>query len=170
MYLRVGAVGSGHSRFIYDVAKTRNLTVFSKSSAKTFSGLSQKESEMVLGRKRRDSTACARKAMVAFDGIKQKNMCRAGFILFLQADAEIDTYVFSVYDQGMKKGEVDADDVLRQAFGKVDFELYRKITEIHHMLSDGTIRILACGGAKLADPIVLTYDECLAREVARGCQ
>jgi hypothetical protein len=84
----------------------------------------------------------------------------------------MDTIVFSVNDKGLKStGEVDADDVITHAFGEDNGHhrhmLYRMITEIHHMLPDGTVRILACGGKKLQDAIVLTPDECMAREIAR---
>ena len=170
MYLRVGASGSGHTRFIQDLSKTCDLKLFTKHTVtanKWFRGPCQKFSTMV--------RRCKEKKMVAFDNMQQKDMCRASPIVYLNGDDKIDTYVFSVNDRGMKScGAVDADDVLRHAFGEGGFDghshmLYRKISEIHHMLPDGTVRILACGGAKLADPIVLTRLECMEREVARVC-
>ena len=67
--------------------------------------------------------------------------------------------------------EFDADDVMRHVFPGGDFEahsymLYKNITEIHHMLADGTVRVLSCDGKKLEEAIVLSYKECIERVVA----
>ncbi|KAJ1465365.1 hypothetical protein T484DRAFT_1757473 [Baffinella frigidus] len=115
--------------------------------------------------------------MVAFDNIQLKDMCKPSPIVYLFHPSShfrnIDTWVFSVNDKGMKScGEVDADDVMRHVFPGGAFEahslmLYRNITEIHHMLPDGTVRILACGGKKLDSAIVLTPHACMERETAR---
>ena len=114
--------------------------------------------------------------MVAFDNFPAKQMCSPspivyGFKNWSNLPKNMDTVVFSMNDKGMKScGEVDADDVIAHAFG-VDnghwHMLYRMITEIHHMLPDGTVRILACGGKKLEEAIVLTSDACMARETTR---
>jgi hypothetical protein len=40
------------------------------------------------------------------------------------------------------------------------------ITEIHHILPDGTVRILACNGQKLEEAIVLTADAFMEREMS----
>ena len=68
-------------------------------------------------------------------------------------------------------GELDAEDILVHVFGKEGLEgrltiMYNKITEIHHMLPDGNVRMLACGGKKLEDTIVLSYAECIERVVS----
>ena len=68
-------------------------------------------------------------------------------------------------------GEVSAQDILDHAFGKDTGHvprLYHWISEIHHMLPDGTVRILACGGKGLEDPIVLSENQCREREAVRA--
>jgi hypothetical protein len=113
------------------------------------------------------------KTMVAFDGIQPQDMCKAFPIVYLFNPSSncgtIGTWVFSVRDNGMhpRRG-VDADDVMSYVFPGGAFEahsdmLYRNITEVHHMLADGTVRVLACGGGKLEDAVVLSYDESIER-------
>jgi hypothetical protein len=111
--------------------------------------------------------------MVAFDNIQPKDMCKPSPIVYWFKPAsdlgKVNTWVFSVNDKGMKAGgEVTADDILKHVFPDGSFEahswmLYRNIKEIHHMLPDGTVCILACDGKKLENAIVLTYDECIER-------
>ncbi|KAJ1463625.1 hypothetical protein T484DRAFT_1758689 [Baffinella frigidus] len=110
--------------------------------------------------------------MVAFDNIQPKDMCKTSpFVKWFPYPCigTVNTWVFSVNDKGMKScGEVTADNILRHVFSDGAFEthsgmLYRNIKEIHHMLPDGTVRVLACDGKKLEDAIVLTYDECIKR-------
>jgi hypothetical protein len=130
---------------------------------------------------------CTEKKMVAFDNtpVKKmgyanttvKNMCFIKNLKSLDHEPKcdrrtrVDTWVFSVNDEGMKlSGNDDAEDILVHLFGKDDLEfrrgtLYNLVTEIHRMLPDGTVRILACGGKKLQDTIVLSYDECIERAV-----
>jgi len=116
--------------------------------------------------------------MVAFDGIQPPDMCTASPIVYLFHPSSncgtVDTWVFSARDDGMRSrrgpGEDDADDVMRYVFPGGAFEahrrtLYRNITEVHHMLADGTVRVLACGGKKLEAAVVLSYDECVTRAV-----
>ena len=130
---------------------------------------------------------CTEKKMVAFDNtpVKKmryanttvKNMCFIKNLKFLDHEPKcdnrksVDTWIFSVNDTGMKlSGNDDAEDILVHLFGKDDLEsrrstLYNLVTEIHNMLPDGTVRVLACGGKKLEDPIVLSYEECIERVV-----
>jgi hypothetical protein len=115
------------------------------------------------------------KKMVAFDNIQAKQMCTSWYFKRLDGFLEgnslkgVDTWVFSVNDKEMKScGEVDAEEILIHAFGSEDvkyrrFMLYKNITEIHHMMSDGTVRILSCDGKKLDEAIVLTHEECIER-------
>jgi hypothetical protein len=169
VYLRVGPSGSGHTRFIQELSNTRNLQLFMKHTVtptKFRSGVgSTRFCEMV--------DRCKEPNMIAFDDFKASGMCRPHPIVYARWPTRTDTIVFSMNDKGMKScGEVDADDVLRHAFPKGAFEahswmLYRMITEIHHMQADGKVRILACGGKKLEDAIVLTPEECIAREIKR---
>ena len=118
------------------------------------------------------SLKCNYPKMLAFDNCHAKEMCSAAPIEYNfhwnGLVNEFHTVVFSINDSGMKPcAEIDADDLLRHAFPKQFDEkkimLYSKILEIHHMLSDGTVRILAYGGKKLEDPIVVTETECLER-------
>ena len=92
--------------------------------------------------------------MLAFDNFTPKQMCGPSPIVYsvhwYNICAEnLDTVVFSLNDKGMKScGEIDSDDVLRYAFPKGAAQahnamLYRQIAEIHHMLSDGTVCVLA---------------------------
>ena len=129
--------------------------------------------------------------MVAFDNtpVKKmryanttvKNMCFIKNLKMLDFEPKcnnrksVDTWVFSINDKEMKlSGEDDAEDILLHLFGKDDLgdgwesrrgTLYNLVTEIHHMLPDGTVRVLASGGKKLQDAIVLSYDECIERVV-----
>jgi len=41
------------------------------------------------------------------------------------------------------------------------------VTEMHHMLPDGTVHMLACDGKKVEEAIVLTPHACMEREIAR---
>ena len=165
MYLRVGASGSGHSRFIHDLADGCDLTRLDNG------GSAKKWFANGYGRKR--CSFESRKRMVAFDGIAQKEMCTASNLVYLAQDStkkKVDTYIFSMDMRVL--GDFDADDVLKYAFGarghrKHSDVLYERITEIHHMLPDGTVRILASEGAKLVDPIILTRVECLQRQIIR---
>ena len=125
--------------------------------------------------------------MVAFDNTPVKkmryanttvnNMCFFKNLKMLDFEPKcdrrtsVDTWVFSVNDKGMKlSGNDDAEDILVHLFGKDDLEsrrdiLYNLVTEIHYMLPNGTVRILASGGKKLEAAIVLSYDECIERVV-----
>jgi hypothetical protein len=166
VYLRVGPSGSGHTRFIKELAETCKLKLFMKHriTPKKFCygpGSTQFCDKV---------DSCKQSNMIAFDGFHAKHMCRPSPIVYAQWPKKTDTIVFSMNDKGMKScGEIDADDVIAHAFG-VDnghwHMLYRMITEIHHMLPDGTVRILACGGKQLEEAIVLTPKECMAREIA----
>jgi hypothetical protein len=165
VYLRVGASGSGHSRFIHDLAHgcDSNLVNHNGSAKKWFAN----------GYCRKRYSFQPKKRMIAFDGIAQKEMCTASNVVYLAQDEvkkRIDTYIFSLNMSVL--GDFDADDVLKYAFGASGHRnhsdmLYERITEIHHMLPDGTVRILASEGAKLVDPIILTRVECLQRQIIR---
>ena len=164
VYLRVGPGGSGHSRFIHDVcdACDQDLLWHNMTPKKFINGMPRRT------RYRRSK----KRTMVAFDDIRPKDMCKASRIVYLFHPSSpcktVDTWVFSFSDVGMNScGEVDADDVMRHVFPGEQFEahrdmLYRNITEVHHMLADGTVRVLACGG-KLEDAVVLSYRECIKR-------
>jgi len=169
VYLRVGASGSGHSRFIHDLTDACDLHLLMRlnGTAKRWfaNGSCPKRSSFYpTGR------------IVAFDGISPKQMCTASNVVYIAQDSKkkkINTYVFSLDDRRMKPScEIDADDVLKYAFGGDGHRnhydmLYRRITEIHHMLPNGTVRILASEGEKLVHPIVLTRSECLNRQILR---
>jgi len=163
VYLRVGPSGSGHTRFIHDMCNECNQDLLSRHNMtpkKFINGMPR-----CRGSKKR--------TMVAFDDIRPKDMCKASRVVYLFHPSSpcktVDTWVFSVREDGMNScGEVDADDVMRYVFPGGDFEahrdmLYRNITEVHHMLADGTVRVLACGGKKLEDAVVLSYHECIER-------
>jgi hypothetical protein len=172
VYLRVGPSGSGHTSFIQNLAQTRDLKLFTKRTRtprKMFHHGSTKFEHTIY--------RYEGKKMVAFDNFRANHMCCPRQFKFLTC-RDIDTWVFSVNDKGMEScGEVDADDVLAHAFiedlragvGLVArrINMYQYITDIHHMLPDGTVRILACDGKKLDEAIVLTADACMARETAR---
>ena len=174
VYLRVGPNAPEHTTFIEHLGIQNDLQIFSKNNVSPLKFCHH-------------GTTCVRfkdkfskykmPKMLAFDNFRAKDMCSPSQIVYYfhwdLSRHYADTIVFSVNDKGMKScGEVDADDVLRHVFPNGKFEahswmLYRNITEIHHMLPDGTVRILACGGKKLEDPIVLTEMECLERETIR---
>jgi hypothetical protein len=172
VYLRVGPTGSGHTKFIHDLSKVCNLQLFMKHTItprKFYRGMGcRKFCKMV------DKFKLPK--MVAFDNFKTKDMCSHfavihNFTTWKHLPKKMDMIVFSVNDKGLKSnGAVDADDVITHVFGEdngYNSELLKAITEIHHMLPDGTVRILAIGGEKLENALVLTADECMAREVAR---
>jgi hypothetical protein len=169
VYLRVGPSGSGHTGFIEDLASTCKLKLFMKHTV-TPKKFCIDRGFTKFGKK---VDHCKEPNMIAFDDFKASGMCRTRPIVYARWPTMTHTIVFSMNDKGMKScGEVDADDVLRHAFPKGAFEahswmLYRMITEIHHMQADGKVRILACGGKKLEDAIVLTPEECIAREIKR---
>ena len=117
--------------------------------------------------------------MVAFDNFTPAHMCAPSPIVYsfhnwndIRAE-NLRAVVFSLNDKGVKScGEIDSDDVLRYAFpnGAAHYHndmLYHQIAEIHQMLSDGTVRVLATNGKKLENPIVLTQSECIERETTR---
>ena len=116
--------------------------------------------------------------MVAFDNFTPAHMCSPSPIVYsfhwdnIRAE-NLRAVVFSLNDKGMKScGKIDSDDVLRYAFPKGAVQahiwmLYRQIAEIHHMLSDGTVRVLATNKRKLENPIILTQSECIERETTR---
>jgi hypothetical protein len=132
---------------------------------------------------------CKEKKMVAFDNMPVKkvryanttvkNMCFIKNLKMLDFEPKcklnnrnVDAWVFSINDEGMKSsGEDDAEDILVHLFGEYDLESSRStlynnlVTEIHHMLPDGTVRVLASDRNKLKDAIVLSYDECIQRVV-----
>jgi hypothetical protein len=172
VYLRVGPDGSGHTRFITHLSETFNLQLFTKHSITPTKFCKGPGSTQFCAKVNR----CNQPKMVAFDNFQAKHMCSPspivyGFKNWSNLPKNMDMVVFSMNDKGMKScGEVDADDVITHAFGKDNGHwhmLYRMITEIHHMLPDGTVRILACGGKKLEEAIVLTSDACMARETTR---
>jgi hypothetical protein len=169
VYLRVGASGSGHTRFIHELAAACDLNLFQRHNghAKNWFGR---------GRTIRWTKFHTPETIIAFDDMRPKQMCRASDIVYITQDSKrnkISTYVFSLDDRYMTtSGDIDADDALKYAFGNDGYNrhhnmLYKRITEIHHMLPNGTVRILASDGVKLADPIVLTQLECLKRQVSR---
>ena len=182
IYIRVGPSGSGHTRFIEDLATKCDMKLFTKRTRtpfKLFNRQTTKFEKMIAD--------CKEKKMVAFDNtlVKNmryanttvKNMCFIKNLKFLDMEPKcdnrrrVDTWVFSVNDKGMKSsGEDDAEDILVHLFGKYELEYRRKdvynlVTEIHHMRPTGTVRILASGGKKLEAAIVLSYDECIERVV-----
>ena len=173
-YLRVGPCGSGSTRFIRDLATKCDMTLFTKHSRTPIKMFHRQPTkfEDTVGR-------FEGKKMVAFDDTPVKNMCSCRtfkhldrYLLTCNSLKGINTWVFSVNDKGTKSsGELDAEDILVHVFGKEGLEgrltiMYNKITEIHHMLPDGNVRILACGGKKLEDTIVLSYAECIERVVS----
>ena len=174
-YIRVGPSGAGHTDFIQHLSNTCNLRLFSKQ------GMTPKKYCYGPGGDRFCSQIlkCKQPKMLAFNDCRAKDMCRPSPIVYNFGSSnlhqDLHTVVFSVNDKGMKScGEVDADDILKHAFPNGAFEahshmLYQNIFEIHHMLTDGTVRIMACGGKKLQDPLMLTKNECLARETAWMC-
>jgi hypothetical protein len=172
VYLRVGPDGS-HAQFIQDVSEKCKLKLFNRrcrTPRSMFHGRSTKINEnykKTIGR-------CKEPKMVAFNNISVKHMCTSWPFKCLDGWMQhelqnIDTWIFSVNDKGMKScGEIDAQDILLHVFGSDDLKgrismLYQNITEIHHMLPDGTVRILSCDSNKLQDAIVLTYSECMER-------
>ena len=171
IYLRVGPTGSGHTSFIKNVARTCELKLFSKRTMTPMKIFHARFSHMF-----HNFIHSKGKKMVAFDNTQAKHMCTPRPFKFFgnRTYGDIDTWIFSINDNGMKKcGEIDANDVLAHAFSedlrtgdglmarRIDMYLY--ITEIHHMLPDGSVRILASGGKKLQDPIVLSALECIER-------
>jgi len=172
VYLRVGPGGCGHSRFIHDLSCESNQELHMRHNVtpkKFFGGAANQFRSMV--------RRCREQNMVAFDDIRKKDMCKASSIVYMLHPGfgtpckNVDTVVLDFLDTGMRScGEVDADDVMRHVFPGGDFEahsymLYQNITEVHHMLADGTVRVLACDGKKLEDAIVLSYKECIERVV-----
>jgi hypothetical protein len=174
VYLRVGLNGSGHTRFIQDLGKMCGLKCFNKkirTPLKTFHRRST-QFEKAIGLYEGEK-------MVAFDNTPAKQMCNlrtfknlnGGCLTCDSIRNGIDTWVFSVNQSGMKSsGDIDIDDILVHVFGKDELQgrrniFYRNITEVHHMLADGTVRVLACDGKKLEDAIVLSYNECIKRVV-----
>jgi hypothetical protein len=174
VYLRVGPDGSGHTRFIKHLSETYDLQLFMKHTITPKKFCYGPGNQQFYEKVKR----CEQPKMVAFDNFRVKDMCKPspivyGFKKYNSLPKHMDMVVFSMNDKGMNScGEVDADDVLRHVFPKGAFEahswmLYRMIAEIHHMLPDGTVRILAVGGKKLDEAIVLTPDACMARETVR---
>jgi len=173
IYIRVGPSGSGHTRFIQDLATKCDMKLFTKRTRTPFKLLNRQPTKF-----EKMIAHCKEKKMVAFDNTPVKNMCFIKNLKSLNFEpkwdrrARVDTWVFSVNDKGMKSsGENDAEDILVHLFGKDELEsrrgtLYNLITEIHHMLSDGTVRVLACSGKKLEDAVVLSYEKCIERVVA----
>jgi hypothetical protein len=174
VYLRVGLNGSGHTRFIQDLGKMCGLKCFNKKSRtplKTFHRRST-QFEKAIGLYEGEK-------MVAFDNTSAKQMCNlrtfknlnGGCLTCDSIRNGIDTWVFSVNQSGMKSsGDIDIDDILVHVFGKDELQgrrniFFRNVTEVHHMLADGTVRVLACDGKKLEDAIVLSYNECIKRVV-----
>ena len=148
VYLRVGP--SGSAEFIEHIAEISNLELHMKKNmtprkycrgpgGQRFCEKIQKSHKQV---------------MVAFDNFTPAHMCSPSPIVYsfhwdnIRAE-NLHTVVFSLNDKGMKScGEIDSDDVLRHAFPNGAAQahiwmLYRQIAEIHHMLSDGTVRVLA---------------------------
>jgi len=182
IYIRIGPSGSGHTRFIRDLAMKCDMKLFTKRTRTPYKLLNRQTTKF-----EKMIAQCTEKKMVAFDNtpVKKmgyanttvKNMCFIKNLKSLDHEPKcdrrtrVDTWVFSVNDEGMKlSGNDDSEDILVHLFGKDDLEsrrgtLYNLVTEIHRMLPDGTVRILACGGKKLQDIIVLSYDECIERAV-----
>ena len=168
VYLRVGPSSPGHGNFIRYMAKACNLQLFCKN------GMTPKKFCYGPGSARFNNKAlkCKKPKMLAFDDCRAKDMCAVAPIEYnfhwngLINDFK--TVVFSINDTALKScADIDADDLLRYAFPDECNEkrtlLYNKILEIHHMLPDGKVRILASGGKKLEDPIEVTETECLER-------
>jgi hypothetical protein len=182
VYIRVGPSGSGHTRFIRDIATKCDMKLFTKRTRTPFKLLNRQTTKF-----EKMIADCTEKKMVAFDNTPVKkmryanttlnNMCFVKNLKMLDFEPKcdrrtsVDTWVFSVNDKGMKlSGNDDAEDILVHLFGKDDLEsrrdiLYNLVTEIHYMLPNGTVRILASGGKKLEAAIVLSYDECIERVV-----
>ena len=172
IYIRVGPSGSGHTRFIQDLATKCDMKLFTKRTRTPFKLLNRQPTKF-----EKMIAHCKEKKMVAFDNTPVKNMCFIKNLKSLNFEpkwdrrARVDTWVFSVNDKGMKSsGEDDAEDILVHLFGKYELEyrredVYNRVTEIHKILPDGTVHVLACGGKKLEAAIVLSYDECIERVV-----
>ena len=169
VYLRVGPTSPGHGNFIRYMAKACNLQLFCKN------GMTPKKICYGPGSSCFNNKAlkCKNPKMLAFEDCRSKDMCDVAPIQYnfhwngLINDFK--TAVFSINDTGMNLcAEID---LLRHAFPNEFDEkktmLYSKILEINHMLPNGTVRILACGGKKLEDPIVVTETECLERILVR---
>ena len=176
VYLRVGPVGSGHTRFIKDMAMVCDLKLFEKYTRTPMKMFHKKPTrfEESIGKYQG-------KKMVAFDNTRVKDMCLIrpfksldGGSLTCRTLCGIDTWVFSVVCSKLNpsgNGEVDADDVLEYVFGHEELRdrhstLYDFVTEIHHMLADGTVRVLTCHKKKLSSAIVLSYEQCIERMLA----
>ena len=172
VYLRVGpSASSGHTDFIDHMARKHDLQLFSKSDITPVKIIDNVKGGMRFWNK---INRYKGKKMVAFDNIDAKHMVQVGKLKRLGSVSnfeDVDAWVFSINDKGMKScGEVSIQDILDHAFGKDTGHfprLLRWFSEIHHMLPDGTVRILACRGEKLEEPIVLTEYECLQRESVR---
>ena len=168
VYLRVGPTSPAHGNFIRFMAKACNLQLFCKN------GMTPKKFCYGPGSARFNNKAlkCKTPKMLAFDNCFAKDMCDVAPIEYnfhwngLVNDFK--TVVFSVNDTGLNQfSEIDADDLLRHVFPN-EFDckkmmLYSKVSEIHHIMPDGTVRILFCEGKKLEDPVVVTETECLER-------
>lgn len=174
VYLRVGPSGSGHTRFINDVAMMCDLKLFAKNSMtpnKMFHRNPTKF-EAKIGK-------CKVQKMVAFDNTLTNHMCSVksfsslnGIGLTCSTLKGVDTWIFSVLSSKVipakNDSEVDADDVLEYVFGNGELKnrhhtLYENVTEIHHLLGDGRVRILSCEKKKLKSEMVVSYGECLDR-------
>jgi hypothetical protein len=170
VYLRVGPNAPEHTTFIEHLGNQNDLRIFRKNGMTPVKVLtSLKGGTRFCNEVRRYKG----KKMVAFDNIDAKHMVRVGKLKRLGGHPfeDVDAWVFSINDKGMKScGEVSTQDILDHSFGKDTGHvprLYHWISEIHHMLPDGTVRILARGCKELEDPIVLTEMECLERETIR---
>jgi len=170
VYLRVGPDGSEHTSFILDLATECGMKLFTKRTRtpmKMFNRESTKF-EDTIGR-------CKEKKMVAFIDTPVKKMCFIKNLKHLEhvpsCIGHVDTWIFSVSDKGMQSSvEADAEDILVHLFGKDELESHQSVLHLHnleiqHVLPNGKVRILACGGKKLEDAIVLSHKECTDRMV-----
>ena len=172
VYLRVGpSASSGHTDFIDHMARKHDLKLFAKSGITPVKIINNVKGGIRFYNKIRRYKG---NKMVAFDNIDAKHMVRVGRLKRMGSSGnfeDVDAWVFSINDKGMKScGEVSTQDILDHAFGKNTGHvprLFSWFSEIHHILPNGTVRILACRGEKLEEPIVLTQQECLERETVR---
>jgi hypothetical protein len=166
VFLRVGANGTGHTRFINDLAETCHLKVFTKHS------ISPKKFANGVG----NLKFCEKvdryqfPKMIAFDNVSVKHMCSPSSILHgFSCDHtpnNIDAIVFSINDKGKLGDDIDLDGIIRHVFGKNSGHLsmlYKRITEIHHMVKNNKVRVLASMGKRLHEPIILSHEECIDR-------
>jgi hypothetical protein len=172
VYLRVGPSGSGHTQFINGAVMMCGFKLFPAGS-----GTPLKMFHRNPGKFEEDVGKCKVKKMVAFDnihlnhGIKSFKSLNGIGLTYTNLNG-VDTMCFSVMSSklsNMKEdNEADAGDVLDFVFGCRELEsrhhtMYENVTEIHHLLGNGTVRVLACDKKKLTGTVVVSHEECLDR-------